>query len=276
MPPLPGPPSPRSSTKERLQRWCRRNGIVLRPPGWPGLIHQAWGWYDGLSGVAAAGVVLSITLFIVATAAYFLGATALVSAARDAGSEPVAIATASTTPHPQVPPHEPGPPRTELIAPDTANPARLTPEPPSTEPPLLVPPTPAQIDVTRQPATATALRAAPPALNTTSASVIPADVAPASATNASPTRPARTPTPDLPFIAGSDAATALPSASPVRNAAPSSGRNLSTLVPSPATPSPLALTPGLGRPPAPSAATAAVRGTVAPVASVGNPTALRP
>src|SRR5438093_13589816 len=66
----------------RVARWLQRNGLHMPRVGWPGLIHQAWGWYDGLSSSRAAIWVIAAIMFLVATAIYLVGASAWVSANR--------------------------------------------------------------------------------------------------------------------------------------------------------------------------------------------------
>src|SRR4029453_8682757 len=70
----------------RLARWRRRNGVFLLRPRLPGIVHQGWGWDDGLSSRGAAAASLAIVLFVFSTAMYLLGASVMVSAAHEAAA----------------------------------------------------------------------------------------------------------------------------------------------------------------------------------------------
>ena len=62
---------------KRLGRWRRRNGLIAPPFAWPGIVHQGWGWFDALSNAEAAGFAAGLVVFLLATAMYLLGASAL-------------------------------------------------------------------------------------------------------------------------------------------------------------------------------------------------------
>src|SRR6266550_6713517 len=68
--------------RERASRWARRNGLLSATPGWPGLVHQTWGWYDSLSSPLAAGFVVAASLFLISTAIYLVGVAAWFDAGR--------------------------------------------------------------------------------------------------------------------------------------------------------------------------------------------------
>jgi len=57
-------------------RWHRRNGLSLPRPGLPGIVHQGWGWYDGLPSALAAVVTMGAILFVAATTMYLASANA--------------------------------------------------------------------------------------------------------------------------------------------------------------------------------------------------------
>jgi hypothetical protein len=84
----------------RVRRWCRRNGISCPRPGWPGLIHQAWGWYDSLSSVSATVATVAIIGFLAATTLYLTTASAAVRSlteARPTTAQEVEITRAPAT-----------------------------------------------------------------------------------------------------------------------------------------------------------------------------------
>src|SRR5262245_10681005 len=93
--------------RQRAARWRRRNGLAAPHAGWPGLVHQAWGWYDALSSPLEAVFVIASILFLLATSVYLVGASSLVAAARQAGPAPSDASpagVASATPEPTIPP----------------------------------------------------------------------------------------------------------------------------------------------------------------------------
>ena len=92
--------------REQFSYWKRRNGLVAPRPRWPGIIHQGWGWYDGLSSFGAVAFSLAVVLFLFATAMYLLGASVLVSSAHNATEAAAAAAVAEPTeptPEPSAP-----------------------------------------------------------------------------------------------------------------------------------------------------------------------------
>ena len=60
----------------RARRWWRRNGMSFPELALPGIIHQSWGWYDGLPSLAAAFVTAATILFVISTALYLVSANA--------------------------------------------------------------------------------------------------------------------------------------------------------------------------------------------------------
>ncbi|MEA2640878.1 MAG: hypothetical protein QOF51_2272, partial [Chloroflexota bacterium] len=79
-------------------------------------MHQAWGWYDGLGSWAAAGVIGAGIIFLLATSMYLLGATALVSQAREPASQPPATIEPTPTDQPEPTPEPTSTPRPTATA----------------------------------------------------------------------------------------------------------------------------------------------------------------
>jgi len=92
----------------RLRRWCQRNGISRPRPGWPGIVHQAWGWYDSLSSVSATVATVAIIGFLAATTLYLTTASAAVrslaevqaATAREAAAARISATVAAPVPVP--------------------------------------------------------------------------------------------------------------------------------------------------------------------------------
>ena len=72
----------KSGWRVSARLWLARNGLIVDRPGLPGVVHQTWGWYDGLSNGIAALVTIAAMLFLLSTSAYLFAATRIVSTAR--------------------------------------------------------------------------------------------------------------------------------------------------------------------------------------------------
>lgn len=212
---------------ERADRWRRRCGLVLPGLGWPGMVHQGWGWYDSLGSISSAAFLAGVALFVFATAMYLLAASAVVTVAREPGAREFAIVATSTL-EPVVPSpttaQEPAPPTLEIrptlvprvvLPPDLPAPQRrpqLPPPRPTSSPfPTVVEltaapprqvrtpgPTSAALSPTVPPQTA--VRLTPAALQTPVPTRVPPVASPSARPGPPPTPSAAPPTAALPIL----------------------------------------------------------------------------
>jgi hypothetical protein len=90
-------PERRVCLSSRLDRWRRRNGIGLSRPGWPGIVHQSWGWYDSLPNVQAALVTAAAVLFVAATSMYLFTVSAAMRPMTAAAAPPQPRVSSAST-----------------------------------------------------------------------------------------------------------------------------------------------------------------------------------
>src|SRR5436190_10099897 len=109
--------------QESMDRWWRRNGFEMPSVRLPGVVHQGWGWYDSLSSVAAAAVIIAVVLFLFATSMYVMAAGSMytppqTTAMPTASASPTSAPTATITSAPTLTAAEPATstPRSEATA----------------------------------------------------------------------------------------------------------------------------------------------------------------